>query len=235
MDDDKWSIDLSSTSSSRAYQHDPKFLSDLCIDFESVEDTDEYLMAYHPCPYCEEEFDLVELCCHIDDEHQFESKSEMCPVCGLNEAMDMVGHITSQHGDMFKISLAAAPFWFRFQLRRAHSLQKLKRRKGDLQSSLKKDADDDEFSVYSRRCATIVSHTDPFLSFIQSMPSLDKAEDAQPSISTLIDSEKGKPEDKQCESVGCHPPLSVKEHTEKIKRSEFVQGLLLSTMFSDDL
>ncbi|CAN0885523.1 Protein DEHYDRATION-INDUCED 19 homolog 5 [Linum grandiflorum] len=193
MDDDKWSIDLSSTSSSRAYQHDPKFLSDLCIDFESVEDTDEYLMAYHPCPYCEEEFDLVELCCHIDDEHQFESKSE------------------------------------------AHSLQKLKRRKGDLQSSLKKDADDDEFSVYSRRCATIVSHTDPFLSFIQSMPSLDKAEDAQPSISTLIDSEKGKPEDKQCESVGCHPPLSVKEHTEKIKRSEFVQGLLLSTMFSDDL
>ncbi|CAN1292715.1 Protein DEHYDRATION-INDUCED 19 homolog 5 [Linum perenne] len=214
MEDDKWSNDN--------YQLDPKFLSDLCIDFESLEDTDEYLMADYPCPYCGEDFDLVELCCHIDDEHQFDSNSEMCPVCGLNDDMDMVGHITSLHGDM------------------AHSLQKLKRRKGDLRSSLsllKKDSEDEELSLYSRPCATtIVSHTDPFLSFIQSMPSLNKAENAQPFHSSQIDAGKGKSEDKQCYRVGgSPPPLSVKEHTEKSKRSEFVQGLVLSTIFNDEL
>ncbi|CAN1859036.1 Protein DEHYDRATION-INDUCED 19 homolog 6 [Linum perenne] len=103
MEDDKWSIGRLSSASSRSYQQqDHKFLSDLCIDFE--EDADDYLMADYPCPYCEEDFDLVELCCHIDDEHPYEPSSEMCPVCGLTVTMDMVGHITSQHGDMFKIS-----------------------------------------------------------------------------------------------------------------------------------
>ncbi|CAN1292719.1 Protein DEHYDRATION-INDUCED 19 homolog 5 [Linum perenne] len=183
MEDDKWSNDN--------YQLDPKFLSDLCIDFESLEDTDEYLMADYPCPYCGEDFDLVELCCHIDDEHQFDSNSE--------DDMDMVGHITSLHGDMLKISFPVA-----------HSLQKLKRRKGDLRSSLsllKKDSEDEELSLYSRPCATtIVSHTDPFLSFIQSMPSLNKAENAQPFHSSQIDAGKGKSEDKQCyRLVFCHP------------------------------
>ncbi|CAN1762739.1 Protein DEHYDRATION-INDUCED 19 homolog 5 [Linum perenne] len=236
MEDDKWSNDN--------YQLDPKFLSDLCIDFESLEDTDEYLMADYPCPYCGEDFDLVELCCHIDDEHQFDSNSEMCPVCGLNDDMDMVGHITSLHGDMLKISFPLlyniCALHFSYSLTLAHSLQKLKRRKGDLRSSLsllKKDSEDEELSLYSRPCATtIVSHTDPFLSFIQSMPSLNKAENAQPFHSSQIDAGKGKSEDKQCYRVGgSPPPLSVKEHTEKSKRSEFVQGLVLSTIFNDEL
>lgn len=31
------------------------------------------------------------------------------------------------------------------------------------------------------------------------------------------------------------PPLSIKDQKEKAKRSEFVQGLLLSTIFDDNL
>lgn len=29
----------------------------------------------YPCPFCSEDFDLVGLCCHIDEEHPVEAKS----------------------------------------------------------------------------------------------------------------------------------------------------------------
>ncbi|CAI0469889.1 unnamed protein product [Linum tenue] len=214
MEDDKWSIGTSTTSS-RAYQQDSKFLS------ESLEDTDDHLLADFPCPYCEEDYDLVELCCHIDDEHPYEPKSEMCPVCGLTDAMDMVAHITSQHGDM------------------AHSLQKLKRRKGDLRSSLsslKREAEDDYLqSLFSRSSAAVLPPTDPLLSFLHHVPSLDKADSAQSFLSTEVDAGKQQPVDIKTERCSVSsPPLSDKEHTEKTQRSQFVQGLLLSTMLDDD-
>ncbi|CAN1859035.1 Protein DEHYDRATION-INDUCED 19 homolog 5 [Linum perenne] len=221
MEDDKWSIGRLSSASSRSYQQqDHKFLSDLCIDFE--EDADDYLMADYPCPYCEEDFDLVELCCHIDDEHPYEPSSEMCPVCGLTVTMDMVGHITSQHGDMFK------------------SLQKLKRRKGDSRSSLKKEEAEDDYwsSLFSRFSAPVFAPTndDPLLSFIQNMPSLDKDENSEPLLETRLDAAMEQSEDKQqSASAVTAPPLSDKELTEKTNRSQFVQGLLLSTIFNDDL
>ena len=37
-------------------------------------DGDDDLNSEYPCPFCPEEFDLVELCCHIDDEHPVEAK-----------------------------------------------------------------------------------------------------------------------------------------------------------------
>jgi hypothetical protein len=49
--------------------------TDLCIDFEDIEEEDDDLRTEYPCPYCTDDFDLVELCFHIDEEHYLEAKS----------------------------------------------------------------------------------------------------------------------------------------------------------------
>lgn len=45
-----------------------------------LEDTDggeDDSRAEFPCPFCFEDFDLVGLCCHLDDEHPMEVKNEI--------------------------------------------------------------------------------------------------------------------------------------------------------------
>ena len=52
--------------------------ADLCIDLEEeIEDDDESKTEY-PCPFCIEDFDLVGLCYHIDEEHPIEAKYGIC-------------------------------------------------------------------------------------------------------------------------------------------------------------
>ncbi|KAE8697931.1 Drought-responsive family protein, putative isoform 3 [Hibiscus syriacus] len=70
MEDDTWSFAFSA--SPRSYQSTLKSQSDLCIDFEEIEEDDE-LMTEYPCPYCSEGFDLLGLCCHIDEEHHLDA------------------------------------------------------------------------------------------------------------------------------------------------------------------
>ena len=48
--------------------------AELFIDFDDVDEDDELKTAY-PCPFCPEDFDLLELCFHIDEEHPIEAKS----------------------------------------------------------------------------------------------------------------------------------------------------------------
>ncbi|KAL2524209.1 Protein DEHYDRATION-INDUCED [Abeliophyllum distichum] len=48
-------------------------------DFE----VDEDVRPDFPCPYCYEEFDIASLCSHLEDEHSFESKATVCPVCSV--------------------------------------------------------------------------------------------------------------------------------------------------------
>ena len=51
--------------------------TDLCIDFEEIgeEDDDDDLRTEYQCPYCTDDFDLVELCFHVEVEHYLEAKS----------------------------------------------------------------------------------------------------------------------------------------------------------------
>ncbi|XP_019457702.1 PREDICTED: protein DEHYDRATION-INDUCED 19 homolog 3-like [Lupinus angustifolius] len=84
------------------------------------------------CPCCSEYFDIVGLCCHIDEEHPMEAKNGLCPVCALRVGVDMVEHITLPHGSIFKMQ----------RKRRSHksgyystlSLLRKELREGNLQS-----------------------------------------------------------------------------------------------------
>jgi len=48
--------------------------TELFIDFDEVNGDEDFRSAY-PCPFCADDFDLLELCCHIDLDHPAEAKS----------------------------------------------------------------------------------------------------------------------------------------------------------------
>ncbi|WJX85341.1 hypothetical protein P8452_67809 [Trifolium repens] len=70
--------------------------NDIVVDDDDVKE--EFL-----CPFCSDYFDIVGLCCHIDEEHPVEAKNGVCPVCALRVGVDMVAHIALQHGSILKI------------------------------------------------------------------------------------------------------------------------------------
>ncbi|XWS57458.1 hypothetical protein CRYUN_Cryun09bG0175600 [Craigia yunnanensis] len=101
MDADSWSARLSSAS--KRYQSALQSRSDMFMGFEEIDGEDDIREEF-PCPFCSDYFDIVGLCCHIDDEHPVEAKNGVCPVCAMRVGVDMVAHITLQHGHIFKIS-----------------------------------------------------------------------------------------------------------------------------------
>ncbi|KAM7469934.1 hypothetical protein LguiA_008117 [Lonicera macranthoides] len=72
MDADSWSTRLSSAS--KRYQSALLSRSDMFMGFEEI-DADDDIREEFPCPFCTEYFDIVGLCCHIDDEHPVEAKN----------------------------------------------------------------------------------------------------------------------------------------------------------------
>ncbi|CAE6140912.1 unnamed protein product [Arabidopsis arenosa] len=63
-----------------------KYQSGSCIEFEDVEGDDEMAVDY-PCPFCSDDYDLVELCHHIDEEHQLDANNGV----GLRFCNERVG------------------------------------------------------------------------------------------------------------------------------------------------
>lgn len=50
------------------------FDAEMLMGFEEI-DMDEDIREEYPCPFCSDYFDIVGLCCHIDDEHPIEAKN----------------------------------------------------------------------------------------------------------------------------------------------------------------
>lgn len=221
MDDDSWSFGFST--SSKSYRSALLSRPDLCIDFDDLEGDDDSKVEF-PCPFCSEDFDIVGLCCHIDEEHPTESNYGICTVCGTRVGIDMIEHLTTQHGNIFKLQ------------------QKLKLHKGEshsLRSWLKKELQDGQLQSLLRGSSLFSSSNtepDPLLSsFIYNMPMVDVTESMQPSSSTEVNFEKKSLDENMLERNMQLSPLSDKDQKEKAKQCEFVQGLLLSTFLDDNL
>ncbi|XP_048424405.1 protein DEHYDRATION-INDUCED 19 homolog 3-like [Pyrus x bretschneideri] len=219
MDGDSWSARLSSAS--RRYQSALQSRSDMFMGFEEI-DGDDDIREEFPCPFCSEYFDIVGLCCHIDEEHPVEAKNGVCPVCAMRVGVDMVAHITLQHGSIFKMQRKR-----KTRKSGAHSTLSLLRkelREGNLQSL---------FGNSSCLLSSSNAAPDPLLSqFI-----LPMADDfvSMPPFSTETSSAKKSSDEKVSERNVQSPPLSIKDKEEKTKRCAFVQGMLLSTILDDGL
>ncbi|KAK8620219.1 hypothetical protein V6N13_066700 [Hibiscus sabdariffa] len=218
MDADSWSARLSSAS--KRYQSALQLRSDMLMGFEEIDGEDEIREEFR-CPFCTEYFDIVGLCCHIDDEHPVEAKNGVCPVCAARVGVDMVAHITLQHGNIFKMQRKR-----RSRKGGSHSTLSLLRkelREGNLQSLFGGS------SIVSSNSAP-----DPLLSsFI--LPMVDDFVSVQPHFSRETKTTKKSSDVNKSERTVKSSPLSVKDQGEKAKRCEFVQGLLLSTIPSDIL
>ncbi|CAD5315712.1 unnamed protein product [Arabidopsis thaliana] len=75
----------------------------MLMGFEEIDGDDDFQEEF-ACPFCAESYDIIGLCCHIDDEHTLESKNAVCPVCSLKVGVDIVAHITLHHGTKEKVT-----------------------------------------------------------------------------------------------------------------------------------
>ncbi|XP_038714726.1 protein DEHYDRATION-INDUCED 19 homolog 3-like isoform X1 [Tripterygium wilfordii] len=228
MDADSRSARLSSAS--KRYQSALQSRSDMYMVFEEI-DGDDDVKEEFPCPFCSEYFDIVGLSCHIDDEHPVEAKNgeavclQVCPVCAMRVGIDMVAHITLQHGNIFRMQ------------------RKRKSRKGEKGGShstlslLRKELREGNLqSLFGGSSCTVSSNAapDPLLSsFI--LPVTDNYPSSRPSFIAEASSAKKSSDQNKSEVNVKAAPLSIKDQDEKTKRCEFVQGLLLSTMLHDTL
>lgn len=222
MDPNSWTRFSTSNSALKRYQS----RSDA---FHLVEETDDDPRPEYLCPFCAEDFDIVGLCCHIDEEHTVQAKNGVCPICAKRVGTGLVTHITMQHGSLLKIQRKR-------RLRRGGSnstLSILKRelREGNLQSVLGGSS----FLIQS----SLDTEPDPLLSsFIyNNAPDDDVSKDVSHLSSTVpVSVVEGLNKDLLTRGEKRQvAKVSGEEEEEKIRRSEFVQGLVLSTFFSVDL
>ncbi|KAG8067795.1 hypothetical protein GUJ93_ZPchr0005g16183 [Zizania palustris] len=223
---DAWGRSSSSSSSSRRLQS----RYDLYMGFDDVdaavggEDVEARGAEAYNCPFCGEDFDFVAFCCHIDDEHAVEAKSGVCPICATRVGMDLIGHLTMQHGSYFK-------------MQRRRRIRKISSGSHSLMSLLRKDLRDGSLQSFLGGSSYVsnppAAAPDPFMSsLICSLPVAEPSKDLHSDSSDNNFLLNKFPDEKTVERT--EPSLSEKDQKERTQRSEFVCGLLLSTIFDGD-
>jgi len=220
MDSNSWincpSVFSSSSSSRRCQSRSDLYIGGGYEDLEGEED----LKAEFICPFCAEDFDIVGLCCHIDEEHPVEAKNGACPVCTKRVGLDIVGHITTQHANFFKVQR-------RRRLRRggyssAYLALKKELREANLQSLL---------GGSSSFTSSTNIDSDPLLSsFMFNSPPANvpaKKPATQGTSATKV-------WHKETLKRGFREAPLSGEDQEKARKSEFVRGLFLSAMLEDE-
>ncbi|URE21106.1 hypothetical protein MUK42_10909 [Musa troglodytarum] len=202
-------------------------LVDAYLGFEELDGGEDQPRPEFACPFCTEVFDVVGLCCHMDDEHPVESKNGVCPVCAARVGMDMVGHITSQHANFLKISCSFSLCRRRYHKGSwgSHSTILLLRKDNTLEGNMQSLVGGSSFTPSN-------AAPDPLLSsFIFNLPVVDPSEDARSEPldeQSMVDKIS---EEKLVESVVPCPLDQDRE--ESARRSEFARQIVISTIFDE--
>ncbi|XP_039050388.1 protein DEHYDRATION-INDUCED 19 homolog 4-like [Hibiscus syriacus] len=226
MESNSWSFRFSNSSSSLSSSSSRRrqSRSDLFLGggYEEIEG-DEDLKAQVLCPFCAEDFDTVGLCCHIDEEHPVEIKNGVCPVCAKRVGTDIVSHITMRHGNFLKMQR-------RRRLRKGgsnltFSMLRKELREGNLQALLGGSSFVSSSNI----------EADPLLSSFMFSPPGDEPLSLQPLSIAEASAVKEIGNKESPERKPQQPQVSDKDHEEKARRCEFIQGLLMSTILDDNL
>lgn len=229
MDAELWAARVTAAKRHHAVHH-YHYHTDRQFNFDELEGDDD-IRADFTCPFCFEDFDIALLCCHLEDEHCIDTKNALCPVCAAKVGKDMVGHITLQHGHLFKMQRRRR--FRRGGLPPNSTLSFLSRelREGQLHPLLG--------GVSSRGVAANSAVPDPLLSsFVYNLSISESNEDQiKPIVSSEESSTKKSLDVRVMGSV--ESSLTAEEREQKFeeeaRRSEFVQQLLLSTILGDNL
>ncbi|XP_058095807.1 protein DEHYDRATION-INDUCED 19-like [Magnolia sinica] len=230
MDSDLWSSRLAAAKRHYSLQHHQNPQSDR-LSFEDFE-VEEEVRPDFPCPYCYEDHDMASLCSHLEDEHSFESKVAVCPICSVKVARDMLSHITLQHGHLFK-------------LQRRRRLRRVAIPNSQSLSLLGRDLREAHLQVLLggggyRSSSTNTSNavTDSFLSsLVLNFPASEAEEISKSAASSAEDTSIKKPTSTQTWKSSFDSSLSNEEREKKMRqatvRAKFMQDLMLSTLFGD--
>lgn len=174
---------------------------------------EEDVRAWFPCPFCYVEIEIQKLCSHLQEEHCFDLKNAVCPICAATLGKDPLGHFMVQHA------------------------QSVKRRRKYLKSGFwNNPTGKDPHEVNSFFCTNLgVGHSnvqepapDPLL-----LPFLCSVAPSDP---------KDGPQDNSLGSVAATPnvessklpvsdPALEEQYEEKRQRAAFIQDLIASTIF----
>ncbi|KAG5618065.1 hypothetical protein H5410_017889 [Solanum commersonii] len=79
-------------------------LSNYADSLSNVDNTEgeEDVRAWFPCPFCYVEIEVQMLCNHLQEEHCFDFKNAVCPICAATLGKDPLGHFMVQHAQSVK-------------------------------------------------------------------------------------------------------------------------------------
>ncbi|KAJ6809367.1 putative protein DEHYDRATION-INDUCED 19-like protein 6 isoform X1 [Iris pallida] len=158
---------------------------------------------YFPCPFCYVEVEVPVLCAHLQEEHCFDTKNAVCPVCADNLGKDITAHFT-QHSHM------------------------LKRRKPQRNSSGTTGQAPVEREPPGRGSTTAHAVADPLLLSFVSYPDIIHDHEA----SSDIDASDASSSCEKSRLKPTMANQNLEHHLEGMsQRAEFLQQMLLSTIF----
>lgn len=230
MDSDLWISRLAAAKRQFSLQQRHQSSQSDRISFDDYE-AEEELRQEFPCPYCYEEHDIASLCCHLEDEHPFESRATVCPICAMRISRDMLNHITLQHGQLFK-------------LQRRRRIRKVAIPNSQALALLGRDLREAHLQVLlgSSGYRSSNSHTpavapDSLLSsLVLNLPTPEVEDVSKSALSTVEDTTKATATSQKWKP-SIDASLSHEERERRLKqakvRATFMQDLLLSTLFGD--
>ncbi|KAI5665131.1 hypothetical protein M9H77_24454 [Catharanthus roseus] len=180
-----------------------------------MDEGEDDVRAWFPCPFCYVEVEVPVLCSHLLEEHCFDLKNAVCPICAATLGKDPIGHFTMQHGHSVKRRRKSqkSGLWSNASAMMGKDFR-------DLTSFLGTNS-------LGARHSTQEPTPDPFLSpFLctghiseRKDDKLDESSSTFPTTAT------------ESSNQSLKDPVQEKDYEERMQRAAFLQELVLSTVF----
>ncbi|KAH6809418.1 hypothetical protein C2S51_027201 [Perilla frutescens var. frutescens] len=167
--------------------------------------------AWFPCPFCYVEIELSLFCFHLQEEHCFNLKNAVCPICAANLGRDAIGHFAAQHAHSIKRRKKSqkSGFWSNASSNIIKDLRELSSFLGANGSGSGNEAAPDPLVA-------------PFLRTLPLAVPKDSQKDVSSCVAATTDAESKTPRLDESEEHN---------YEETRQRVAFVQELLISTIF----
>nr|GME13217.1 protein DEHYDRATION-INDUCED 19 homolog 5-like isoform X2 [Ipomoea batatas] len=214
MDIDFWAARVHSTKHHSAVQANRVTNSDTYMNMgnEGAED----LRAWFPCPFCYIEIEVPVLCSHLQEEHCFDLKNAVCPICAATLGKDPISHFTVQHAQSVKRrrKYQKSGFW------NNATAAMIGRDLRDLTGS----------NIINSHFNGQEPAPDPLLlPFLPNVPHSDSESMQEDNNSCYVATAT----DTQSSKQHLSDPAREEDNAEKRKRAAFLQELMASTIFLD--
>ncbi|XP_073295285.1 protein DEHYDRATION-INDUCED 19 homolog 5-like isoform X1 [Primulina huaijiensis] len=169
--------------------------------------------AWFPCPFCYMEIEVPLLCVHLQEEHCFDLKNAVCPICAANLGKDPTGHFTVLHAYSIKRrkTTEKSGFWSDISTNIVKDLRELSSHYGT--SSLSGSSEPPHDPLLSPFLCTIPLHVDTKDTHKDMIsPCVAAAGDSLSSIQSVLDE------------------VYERNYKERRQRAVFIQDLLVSTI-----